>query len=408
VTALPTATPADPLSPVRSEADAEAYVASVCFKHGPPRLLGVELEWTVHHAKNPSRPLDADHLADALGPHTPTTLRADSPHEPLPNGSIVTLEPGGQVEISTPPRSSLAGLISTASSDIAHLTESLRVAGLTLGSRGLDPYRPPHRLLKVPRYAAMESAFDRIGPDGRTMMCSTAGLQVCVDAGERGSLPRRWAAAHALGPVLMAAFANSPQSAGRSSGWASARMRALLATDPPRTRPAAVTGDVAAGWARRVLNTPLVCLRRPGDNWEAPSGITFADWIAGALPCRPTTDDLDYHLTTLFPPVRPRGYFELRYLDTQPAQEWVVPVAVAVALFGSDSAIDAVLDVTAPTAGHWVQAAMRGLGDPGLAKVAGALFDLANRLVERTDLSASQAALVAETLDRRLGNRRQS
>jgi glutamate--cysteine ligase len=393
---------------VRGEVDAEAYVASVCFKHGPPRLLGVELEWTVHYAKNPRLPLDANHLADALGPHTPSTLRADSPHEPLPNGSTVTLEPGGQVEISTPPRPSLAGLIATASSDIAHLTELLRVAGLTLGTRGLDPYRPPRRLLEVPRYAAMESAFDRIGPDGRTMMCSTAGLQVCVDAGERGSLAQRWAAVHALGPVLMAAFANSSESVGRGSGWASARMRALLATDPPRTRPASVTGDVAAGWARRVLNTPLVCLRRPGGNWEAPSGITFADWIGGALPSRPTTDDLDYHLTTLFPPVRPRGYFELRYLDTQRAGEWVVPVVVAVALLGSDSAIDAVLDVTAPTAGHWVQAAMRGLGDPQLAKVAGAVFDLANRLVGRTDLSASQAALVADTLDRRLANRRQS
>jgi glutamate--cysteine ligase len=254
----------------------------------------------------------------------------------------------------------------------------------------------------------MESAFDRIGPDGRTMMCSTAGLQVCVDAGERGSLAQRWAAVHALGPVLMAAFANSPESAGRGSGWASARMRALLATDPPRTRPASVTGDVAAGWARRVLNTPLVCLRRPGGNWEAPSGITFADWISGALPYRPTTDDLDYHLTTLFPPVRPRGYFELRYLDTQQAGDWVVPVVVAVALLGSDSAIDAVLDVTAPTAGHWVQAAMRGLGDPQIAKVAGAVFDLANRLVGQTDLPASQAALVADTLDRRLGNRRYS
>ena len=57
----------------------EAYVASVCFKHGPPRLTGVELEFTVHHADDPARPLDPDLLATALGPHTPRTLRPDSP-----------------------------------------------------------------------------------------------------------------------------------------------------------------------------------------------------------------------------------------------------------------------------------------------------------------------------------------
>lgn len=72
----------------------EAYVASVCFKHGPPRLTGVELEFTVHHADDPARPLDPDLLATALGPHTPRTLRPDSPATPLPAGSPVSLEPG--------------------------------------------------------------------------------------------------------------------------------------------------------------------------------------------------------------------------------------------------------------------------------------------------------------------------
>lgn len=392
--------------PIRSRAEAEAYVASVCFKHGPPRLFGIELESTVHHADDPRRPLDADHLAGALGRHAPTTLSPDSPHEPLPSGCVVTLEPGGQAEISSPPRSSLAGLISTVSSDIAHLTELLRSAGLVLGSNGIDPYRSPRRLLDVPRYRAMESAFNRIGLDGRTMMCSTAGLQVCLDTGEQHKLAQRWSAVHALGPVLVAAFANSPQAIGRPTGWASSRMRALLGTDPPRTRPAAVTGDPAADWARRVLNTPLLVLRRPGRDWDAPSGVTFADWIAGALPSRPSVDDLDYHLTTLFPPVRPRGYLEVRYLDAQPAGEWIVPAVVLVALCGSDDAIDAVLEVTAPTADQWVLAARQGLDNPQLAKVARAVFDLAMSLAQRIELPAGVAALVADVLDRRLGNRR--
>src|SRR3954470_419306 len=85
---------------ISDRAVGEAYVASVCFKHGPPRLTGVELEWIVHHEDDPRRPLDAARLAAALGPYAPRTVNQDSPHLPLPAGSPLTLEPGGQVEIS--------------------------------------------------------------------------------------------------------------------------------------------------------------------------------------------------------------------------------------------------------------------------------------------------------------------
>src|SRR5205814_1537076 len=79
---------------------------------------------------------------------------------------------------------------------------------------------------------------------------------------------------------------------------------------------------------------------------------------------------------TMFPPVRPRGYLEVRYLDTQPAGEWIAPVAVLVAVFSSERLVDTVLEVTAPTQGHWVHAARAGLADPRLARAAGAVLDL--------------------------------
>jgi glutamate--cysteine ligase len=94
-------------------AEAEAYVASVCFKHGPPKLFGVELEWTVHHAEDPVQKLDKNRLAAALGEHAPPTLVPDSPQRPLPSGTPLTVEPGGQVEISTPPCTSLPDLFET-------------------------------------------------------------------------------------------------------------------------------------------------------------------------------------------------------------------------------------------------------------------------------------------------------
>lgn len=388
---------------LHDRAAAEAYVASVCFKHGPPSLLGAELEWTVHYARDPCRRLDARDLTAALGDHAPPTLNPDSPHLPLPGGALVTVEPGGQVEISSSPASSLADLITTVSADMAVLSESLAVAGLRLGTSGLDPYRPPHRLLDTPRYAAMEAAFAPIGPDGMIMMCSSAGLQVCVDAGEPHQIAARWAALHALGPVLSALFANSAQTRDGTTHWASARMRALLGTDPPRMRPAAVTADPAASWARRAVDVPLVCVRRADGRWTPPGRISFADWIAGALPGPPTTDDLDYHLSTLFPPVRPRGYLEVRYLDTQPGGQWVAPVALLAASLATESRVDTVLDIAGPAEGRWLSAARYGLADPRLAQTAKAVVDLAGgALVADAGIDPGLAASIVERTAERI------
>ena len=389
----------------RDRAEAEAYVASVCFKHGPPRLLGVELEFTVHHADDPARPLDARTLASALGKHAPPTLVPDSPQRPLPSGTPLTVEPGGQVEISTPPRESLTDLLTVVAEDVTHLRELLEPAGLRLGQRGADPFRPPRRMLRVPRYAAMERAFAPLGPEGITMMCSTAGLQVCLDFGHAEDLPKRWAAVHALGPVLNALFANSPGVNGRRTDWASARMRTLYATDPVRTRPAAVCADPARAWARRVLDTPVIAIRRPGPDWAPPHPLTFADWVAGALDRPATRDDLDYHLTLQFPPVRPRGYLEVRYLDTPPDGRWLPPVVLMAALFSTPDTVDGVLAATETAAGRWLAAARYGLRDPVLARAARDVVDLGCAALCHTDLTDEQTGAIAAELHRTIDDR---
>lgn len=388
---------------LRDRAEAEAYVASVCFKHGPPLRLGAELEWVVQHVGNPHRPLQPAHLAEVLGPHAPPSLRPDSPQLPLPHGSIVTVEPGGQLEISSPPRASLTELIDTVDGDAVALSDLLHPAGLLLTGRASDPCRPPVRILDIPRYAAMEAAFDSVGPMGRVMMCSTAAVQVCLDAGTTSEVHDRWAALHELGPVLLAAFANSPWLAGRPTGWVSSRMRAWFALDPVRTRPYPLAGDPALDWARRALDTPLLCQRRPGSSrWDVPRGITFADWLGGALPGRPDTADLDYHLTTLFPPVRPRGYLEVRYLDAQPAGEWVVPVTVVAALLADPVTTAQARVACAPAAGHWFRAARVGLRDPVLAAAAADVFDLACRRLATVGAPAEVCTIVQEITERRV------
>ena len=87
-----------------------------------------------------------------------------------------------------------------------------------------------------------------------------------------------------------------------------------------------------------------MCVREPGSqDWTAPAGVTFRDWLrdggSGTLRA-PTAEDLDYHLSTLFPPVRPRGHMELRMIDAQPGDGWIVPAAVVTALTDDDRAAD--------------------------------------------------------------------
>jgi glutamate--cysteine ligase len=377
------------------------HISGICFKTGPPRCIGVELEWTVHRSDAPADHLEAVELRTALGNYAPSAL--GNPHPGvLPGGGAVTVEPGGQLEISSAPAGSLTQLYESLSADHAHLSALLARSGLVLGDSGLDPYRSPRRLLQTPRYAAMQRSFDAAGRHGRIMMCSTAGLQICLDAGTESQLPLRWGALHEMGPALLAAFATSDRHAGRDTGWASGRMATWYGIDPRRTRPVSTPGDLATGWADYALAAPLLCVRRGEREWDVPAGITFADWIDGALPDRPAVDDLDYHLSTLFPPVRPRGYLEVRYLDAQPGTEWIAPVAVVAALLADDTTADAARALAAGTAGQWLTAARAGLADPAIRRTAADLLDLACRYLDSTGLPRAVRDLVTDIVDRRL------
>ena len=387
---------------LRHLAQAADHISGICFKTGPPRRLGVELEWTVHRSGAPAAYLEAADLRTALGTHAPPALGNPHPGAVLPGGGAVTVEPGGQLEISSAPADSLADLHQSLSADHAHLTALLARSGLVLGDTGLDPYRSPRRLLQTPRYAAMQRSFDAAGRHGRTMMCSTAGMQICLDAGTESQLPNRWGALHETGPALLATFATSSRHAGRDTGWASARMATWYGIDPGRTRPVSTPGDLATGWADYALAAPLLCVRRGEQSWDVPAGVSFADWIDGALGDQPRVDDLDYHLSTLFPPVRPRGYLEVRYLDTQPGTEWIAPAAVVTALLADDATTDAARAVAAGTAGQWVTAARAGLADPAIRRTATDLLDLACHNLDSTGLPPAVRDVVTDIVDRRL------
>lgn len=390
---------------IADRAAGEAYVASICFKHGPPRRVGVELEYTVHYREDAARPLRSGDLIAALGPYAPRTLWADSPALPLPAGSPLSLEPGGQVELSPPPQASLNELAAVVDRDLAYVRAMLDRHGLVLGDAGTDVFRPPAMVLRTKRYEAMERRFSRSGVDGKTMMCATAALQVCVDTGEREQLAARWAALHAMGPAMVALFANSPRMLGRETGFASSRWHAVMGTEPARTTPLRLSPDPVRQWASRVLDTPLLVRRADGHAWDAPAHLTFAQWInregaARELPA-PTAADLDYHVTTLFTPVRPRGYLEVRYLDAQPAQDWLAPVALLSALVSNDAAVDASLALCGPTSHSWVRAARAGMRDADLAQTARSLVELGCANLDRVGLHRAAVESVTDSLLRK-------
>jgi len=415
-----------------TEADAEGHVHGICFKTGPPSRVGVELEWLVRDRRDPALPVRAEQVAaalDGISPKGPADEQANSGHAPgpvrykypsLPSGATLTVEPGGQLELSSAPAATIGELVEVTGRDLAALRDAAAAVGLELCGYGLDPLRPPRRLLDLPRYDAMEKFFDRGGPWGRQMMCGTASVQVCVDAGDDGAgqsgYRSRWRLLHAIGPVLVAAFANSPLRDGRPTGWRSARQQVWSNMDPGRTRAPAANGDPRDAWAAYALDAEIMCVPDPDSaDWTAPAGLTFRDWVrdgSGSLR-PPTREDLTYHLSTLFPPVRPRGHMELRMIDAQPGDGWIVPAAVVSALAEDGQAADAAMaaaepvwDGAADEQDPWLRAARCGPADPGIGRAARQCFEAADAALGRSGAPTAVRQAVADFTERYVLNDR--
>src|SRR5207249_5137816 len=132
-----------------------------------------------------------------------------------------------------------------------------------------------------------------------------------------------------------------------------------------------------------------------------PPGLSFARWLdAGHELGWPTADDVAYHLTTLFPPVRPRGWLELRMIDGLPGLWWPVAVAVTSALFDDEGAALEAAEATAATADLWNEAAVVGLAHPALASAANRCFTAALAALPRLGVGASVQAACAAFHDR--------
>jgi glutamate--cysteine ligase len=252
-------------------------------------------------------------------------------------------EPGGQVELSLPcvaGSAELAQLLRLVTDD---LQTRLGAAGIRLDAIPCDPRPDVPLQLTSPRYLAMQRHFDTIGPAGRRMMRRTASTQVCLDWWPGSAGAEQWRLLNLAAPFLAAAFARSTGPDGRLTTW--------LAVDPDRT-----------GFDDRLLH---------GDPTAA-----YASFAAGATAF--TTGPAE-HLTTLFPPVRPRAtYLEVRFLDAQEPSEVQQVVATLENLMYDDDlrrrTLRALESELPHLADHWRAAAA---GDPGITSRGRELAQLA-------------------------------
>jgi glutamate--cysteine ligase len=345
------------------------HIAGASLADGVLGRVGIELEAHCVDLDDPLRRPGWSELTELI-----ESLPA------LPGGSVVTVEPGGAVELSGPPAVGAGRAIEAMAADRKVLQNHFATAGLGLALLGADPVRAPSRINPGARYRAMEKFFQasRSGVAGAAMMTSTASIQINIDAGPRDRWAERVRLAHALGPTMIAIAANSPLLAGRFTGWVSSRQRVWGELDSARCGPilGASGDDPCTDWARYALKAPVMLVHAP-DPIPVAAHTPFADWADGLVALggrRPTTTDLDYHLTTLFPPVRPRRWLEIRYLDSVPDDLWPALVFLIVTLL-DDPETAAIADaIVAPVATAWDRAARVGLADRRL-------FTAANRCV---------------------------
>jgi glutamate--cysteine ligase len=235
----------------------------------------------------------------------------------LKNGASVTLEPGGQFELSGKPYATVGEVAAEAQAfqdDVDRLLEGTGVRQVALG------YTPFARIEDVPwvpkgRYGIMRRHMAEAGTLGHHMMKGTCATQASFDFSDEADCARKVRLATALAPLVTALFANSPLTRGRPNGWASFRGHIWTKTDPARTgMPDAAARFSYERWIDYLLDVPMMFTKVNG-TWRPANGRTFRDWMATG---EPGVAEWDLHLTSVFPEVRVKHQIEVRMADCVP------------------------------------------------------------------------------------------
>ncbi|KUJ76381.1 glutamate--cysteine ligase [Ruegeria marisrubri] len=316
------------------------------------------------------------------------------------DGANVSLEPGGQLELSGAP---LETIHETCDEVNAHLKDVKDIAdkiGVGFIGLGAAPIWTHEQMPVMPkgRYKLMTDYMDRVGTMGKTMMYRTCTVQVNLDFASEADMVQKLRVALALQPVATALFANSPFFEGKPNGHKSWRSRVWRDLDPARTGMLPFVFEDGFGfeaWVEYALDVPMYFVYRDGRYIDA-LGQSFRDFLKGELPAlpgeTPTLSDWADHLTTIFPEARIKKFIEMRGADGGPWRRLCALPAFWVGLTYEQSALDAAWDLVKGWDAETREALRVAASKDGLqAKVAGIdMHELAREAV-----SVAEAGLKA-------------
>lgn len=307
------------------------------------------------------------------------------------NGGAISLEPGGQFELSGAPLVSIHETCSEINTHLNHLRQVAEPLGLGFLGIGMSPKwsRAETPVMPKGRYRIMANYMPKVGTLGLDMMFRTCTVQVNLDFASEADMVRKLRASLALQPVATALFANSPFTEGKLNGFLSFRSEIWRDTDADRSGMLPFAFEPGMGFERYVdyaLDVPMYFVKR-GDSYIDVAGSSFRDLLAGRHPALPgetaTLSDWVNHLSTIFPEVRLKRFLEMRGADAGPwAELCALPAFWVGLLYDSES-----LDAAGEIAKGWTTAQMQTLRDDvprlGLkAEIAGrSLLDVAKDVV---------------------------
>lgn len=318
------------------------------------------------------------------------------------NGASISLEPGGQFELSGAPLETIHETCGEVGTHLEQVQAVARELGLGFIGLGFAPTWKREEIPVMPkgRYNIMRSYMPKKGNLGLDMMLRTSTVQVNLDFSSEADMVAKLRVALALQPVATALFANSPFTEGKPNGFQSYRAHIWSDTDPDRTGLLPFAFEAGFGFERYVewaLDVPMYFVYRDGKYIDA-SGQSFRDFLAGRLPAlpgeKPHIGDWSAHLTTLFPEARVKRYIEMRGADGGPWKRLCALPALWVGLVYDDQALAACLDLVK----DWTVEERQALRDavPRLGLRApfrkGSVLDIARRVVEIADAGLKRRA----------------
>jgi glutamate--cysteine ligase len=316
------------------------------------------------------------------------------------DGANVSLEPGGQLELSG---ATLETIHETCDEVNSHLREVKAIAdeiGAGFIGLGAAPEWTHEQMPVMPkgRYALMTRYMAEVGTHGTQMMYRTCTVQVNLDFASEADMVRKFRVALALQPVATALFANSPFFEGKPNGWRSWRARVWRDVDAARTGMLPFVFEDGMGFERYAdyaLDVPMYFVYRDGRYIDA-LGQSFRDFLDGRLPAlpgeRPTLSDWADHLTTIFPEARIKKFMEMRGADGGPWRRLCALPALWVGLLYDAQALDAAWEICRDWSAEEREGLRRDAGRDGLgASIGGRSL----RDVARDVLAVAEAGLKA-------------